>query len=202
MLAACSEPPPPRSVADFVENPILLEATMVRCAQNRSELKYEAECVNAREAVNRLAAAEQQARAAELERQSERKRQALRRTQEAAAQARERAREAQRLREEAEYLGIFEQLPANGGSLQDQGGSTTPPPDSASGNEPGVTISPPEAEPVPEPVLAPEPVPVPDSGPDSGPEPLPEPARTMEPEVGGDLGSIREELKRRQESPE
>ena len=84
-LAACSEPPPAVSVAEFMENPRLLEATMVRCGQNRSEMKYEAECVNARDAINRLERAEERARRAELEAQSERKRQALRRTQEAAA---------------------------------------------------------------------------------------------------------------------
>lgn len=182
LLAACSKPPPPRTVVDFMENPILLEATMVRCGQNRSELKYEAECVNAREAVNRLAAAEQQARRAEFEQQSERKRQALRRTQEAAAAARERAREAQRLREEAEYLGIFEQLPTNGGGSAQPAGNTAPLEEGIAGNEPGVTVSPPE--------------------PEASPQPVEMQQEAEQPEVGSDLDSIREELRRRQEQPE
>ncbi len=60
-LGACSEPPPPVSVEEFMENPRLLEATMVRCGQNRSEMKYETDCVNARDAINRLERAEDRA---------------------------------------------------------------------------------------------------------------------------------------------
>jgi len=105
LLAACAEEQPPVSAAQFMENSRLLEATMVRCARNRSETKYDAECVNARDAVNRLEAANERERREQLEAQSESKRQALRRTQEAAAEARRRRLEAQRLREEAEYLG-------------------------------------------------------------------------------------------------
>jgi hypothetical protein len=106
LLGACSEEPP-RSVLELMENPILLEATVVRCSQNRSESRYEAECVNAREAVSRVMAKEEQAGRAALEAQSDRKRQALRRTQEAAAEARRRTADAQRRREEAEYLAQF-----------------------------------------------------------------------------------------------
>ena len=88
LLAACAEPPPPRSVAEFLENPIILEAALVRCSQNRDESRYEAECVNAREANKLVAAREEADRRAEFETRSERKRQALRRTQEAAANCR------------------------------------------------------------------------------------------------------------------
>jgi hypothetical protein len=111
LLTACTKEPPPPSVSEFMENSILLESAMVRCARNRSETKYEAECVNAREAANRLATAEEQARREKLEAQSERKRQALRRTLEAAAEARRRAEEARRRQAEAEYLGQFDAPP-------------------------------------------------------------------------------------------
>ena len=87
LLAACSEPPPPRSVDEFLRNPIMLEAALVRCAQNRSATRYEAECVNAREANKQIAAREEAKRREEFEKQSERKRQALRRAQQAAATA-------------------------------------------------------------------------------------------------------------------
>lgn len=107
LLTACSKEPPPRSVEEFIENPVVLEAAMVRCSRNRAETRYEAECVNAREAVDRISAREEAKRRAELEAQSERKREALRRTQRAAAEARRRAAEAARLREEAEYLMQF-----------------------------------------------------------------------------------------------
>jgi hypothetical protein len=110
-LAACGKEPPPRSVSEFMEDPILLEATMVRCGEDRDQTRYDAECINARDAVGRIAAARELARRQELEAQSERKRQALRRAQQAAAEARQRAQEAEQRREEARYFGEFEPLP-------------------------------------------------------------------------------------------
>jgi len=113
LLVGCAEEAPPRTVNEFRKNPILLEATMVLCAQNRSTMKYEVECVNAREAINLMARDEEEASREELEAQSERKRRALRRAQEAAAESRRRAAEADRLRREAEYLGQFDSLPVD-----------------------------------------------------------------------------------------
>jgi len=107
LLAACAKELPPPTVDEFVQDPILLEAAMVRCGQNRSSTKYEPECVNAREAINRIARAEEERRRENLEAESERKRRALRRTQEAAAEARRRAEESERLRREQEYLSQF-----------------------------------------------------------------------------------------------
>jgi hypothetical protein len=132
LLAGCAEPPPPVSVTEFMENPRLLEATMVRCGQNRAEMKYESECVNAREAVNRLELVAERERRQQLEAQSERKRQALRRTQEAAAAARRRAEEERRRREEEAYLGLFddgdsnEPAPANAPAVSVEDAPETP----------------------------------------------------------------------------
>ncbi len=133
LLIGCSKEPPPRSVDEFIANPVVLEAAMVRCSRNRNETRYDAECVNAREAVDRLAAREEAERRAELEAQSERKREALRRTQRAAAEARRRAAEAARLREEAEYLAQFGEVPVDGVSAGDP---------SAVGNVPDATNAP------------------------------------------------------------
>ncbi len=119
LLAGCAKPPPPRTVQEFLDSPIVLEAALVRCSRNRSESRYDAECVNAREANKIVAAKEEAARRAEFEAQSERKRQALRRAQEAAAEARRRAAAAQKRREEAAYLAQFGQ-PAPDGSQQAQ----------------------------------------------------------------------------------
>lgn len=119
MLAACAKELPPRSVDEFVDNPILLEAAMVRCAQDRSKSRYEAECINARQAVARIQAKEEAARTAELEASSERKRRALRRTQAAAAEARRRAAEEIRAREEAEYLSQFGAMPPGEGDAEE-----------------------------------------------------------------------------------
>jgi hypothetical protein len=110
VLTGCGKEPPPRSVQEFVDDPILLEATMVRCGRDRSATRYDAECINASDAVDHIAAAREQARRQELEARSEQKRQALRRAQQAAAEARRRAQEAERRREEAEYYGEFEPL--------------------------------------------------------------------------------------------
>lgn len=135
VIAGCGEEPPPPTVSEFVDDPILLEAALVRCRENRGELKYDAECQNAREAANRVEAAQTAANRAELEAQSERKRQALRRAQEAAAEARRRAAEAERLRREAELLGQYEAI--------GEGDGAAPPDDSG--------VSQPEsAEPVPD----------------------------------------------------
>ncbi|MDH4126185.1 MAG: EexN family lipoprotein [Gammaproteobacteria bacterium] len=96
-----------RSVQEFLDNPLFLEAAVVRCSQNRSETRYAAECVNARQAVSIIEAREERARRDLLEAESELKRDALRRTQAAAAEARRRAAEAEQLRKEAEYLAQF-----------------------------------------------------------------------------------------------
>jgi len=107
LLAGCEEEQPPRSTMEFLDNPIMLEAAMVRCSQDRAATRYDAECVNARQAVSQIEAKEEVVRQAEFDARSKSKRQALRRTQEAAAQARRRAADAERLRIEAEYLAQF-----------------------------------------------------------------------------------------------
>jgi hypothetical protein len=125
ILAGCAEKtPPPRTVTEFVENPLLLEAAVVRCARNRAETRYDAECINAREAVNIVQVKEEELRSAELEARSERKREALRRTQQATVEARRRAEEAERLRKEAEYLAQFGALPSPEGEADT--GATLP----------------------------------------------------------------------------
>ena len=118
---------------EFVDDPILLEAAVVRCAQSRAESRYQAECVNARQAISIVEAREEHERAASLEEQSKRKREALRETQEAAAEARRRAEEAERLRREAEYLAQFGEVPPPA----DEGAGDS----EVSGNIPGAVIS-------------------------------------------------------------
>lgn len=177
LAAGCAEEPPPRSVDEFLANPILLEAAMVRCGQDRRQSRYDPECVNARQAVARIQAREEADRAARLEAMSERKRKALRRAQEAAAEARRRATAAEKARQEAEYLAQFGvPMPTDAA----EGDSTEP-------VAPLEADSPADVLPVPgsnAPVAQQEPDPV-----ETEPDPAP----------ASDLAAIREELKKRNE---
>jgi hypothetical protein len=121
LLSACAEDKAPHSVSEFVDDPILLEAAIVRCPRDRAESRYDQECINAREAVKLVEAEEDRIRRAELEARSETKRRALRRRQEAQAEARRLADEERRRREEAEYLAQFGVLPpADDGADHDE----------------------------------------------------------------------------------
>ncbi len=184
-LVACSEPPPPRSVQEFLDNPIILEAALVRCAQNRVETRYDDECINARQA-NRLVMAEEEAkRRAAFEEQSERKRVQLRRAQEAAAEARRRATEAQRRREEAAYLAQFGEVPD-----QADAAAGANPSEVQGGNVPGAVIPEPVEEPEEDNVYS-QPLLPPESDAANAP--------TAETEPATDLSDLREELRRRNE---
>lgn len=176
LLSACSKEPPPRSVNEFLDDPLLLEAALVRCTQDRAATRYAAECVNAREAVKQSEAKEEAERRAALEAQSQRKRDALRRTQQAAAEARRRVAEAERLREEAEYLEQFGQLPPDNAES----------PDEEIGNVPAAVI--PQA---PDEQVVADPVETNDV--DGGNAPAAESSE----DTPADLESIREELRRR-----
>ncbi len=184
LLAGCAqEAPPARTVTEFIDNPMLLEAAMVRCAKDRSGSKYEQECINARVAVKRIQAKEEKNNSVELEARSERKRQALRRTQQASAEARRRAEEAERLREEAEYLAQFGVLPPSENEAEDA---------LPEGNLPIAVV--PESETTDKPTETyGDALPAVDGGNAPGAEPVPED------EPASDLDSVREELRRRSE---
>jgi len=188
LVAGCAEPPPPRSVQEFLDNPLMLEAALVRCSRNRSETRYEAECVNAREANKVVAAREEAQRRAEFEAQSERKRQALRRAQEAAAEARRRAAEAERRREEAEYLAQFGQLPPDPSEQAQQ-------PDT--GNVPIAVLPKPAEDTAGSDDGYREPLSVTPSTSSNAPVAEVEPEPEPETEAPRNLDEIREELKRR-----
>jgi hypothetical protein len=169
-------------VTEFLENPIVLEAAVVRCSHNRDETRYDAECMNVRQAISIIEAKEERTKRAAFEAESEGKREALRQTHEDAAAALRRATEQDRLRREAEYLAQFGELPP-----MPEGEAAT---EGSSGNAPTVLIP----EPVEEDLVYSEPV---DSAPasDGGNAPL------METEPESDLDAIREELRLRSEDP-
>ncbi|MDH3533113.1 MAG: EexN family lipoprotein [Gammaproteobacteria bacterium] len=178
LLAGCSQEAPPRSVHDFLDEPILLEATMVRCAQNREETRYDAECVNARQAVSLIEAREERARRDAFERESERKREALIRTQKAAAEARRRAAEAEALQRESEYLAQFGESPPV--TVEQDGEQAA--------NAPMAVIPQPEEAQEDTTVIF-----------DDPPAPAGSNAPAAESEAGGDLDAVRDELRRRAE---
>ena len=186
LIAGCSEERQSRSTTEFLENPIMLEAAMVRCAQDRAATRYDAECVNARQAVGIIEKKEEANRKKELEARSESKRQALRRTQEAAMQARRQAAENERLRKEAEYLAQFGVAPPPAGApgTDDQADA---------GNLPTAVI--PEASEQQPATSGPgDAMPATDGG--NAPTSVAEP-EDQEPQT--DLESIRDELQRRNE---
>ena len=111
VLVACENEPPPRTVTEFMEDPIMLEAAVVRCARDRAESRYDVECINARQAVKIIEAREEVAERERLEAESERKREALRRSQQAADEARRLAEAERRQQEEAGYLAQFGEEP-------------------------------------------------------------------------------------------
>jgi len=166
-------------VQEFLGDPNSLEATVVRCSQDRSQTRYETECVNARQAISIIEAKEDRARRDAFEAESDKKRQALRRTQRAAAEARRRAEEAAQRRREAEYLAQFgEPPPPENGNVEI---------DEAALNAPGAII------PAPDDNVAPSPgneLPATDGG--NAPVADPAPPAT-------DLDAVREELRKRSE---
>lgn len=183
VLSGCSNEVPPRSVQEFLGDPNALEAAVVRCAANRSETRYKAECVNARQAVSIIEARKDRERREAFEAESAAKRAALRRTQQAAAEARRRAEEAERRRREAEYLAQFGELPPPENS---EAGLEVPAGEEAAVNAPGAVLPPaPEAPSA----SAPEDAPASDGG----------NAPVVDTEPPTDLDAVRDELRRRSE---
>jgi len=188
--AGCAKETPARTVSEFVDDKLLLEAALVRCSQNRNESRYDAECVNAREAVKQIEAKQEAERRAELELQSQRKREALRRTQQAAAEARRRAAEAERLQNELEYQAQFGVLPPADDVVLPDG--------AMQGNEPVavVPVATPDTGTAPDPATASDPAVLPPAGsnvPTAETQPVPEES------APADLEAVREELRRRNE---
>jgi hypothetical protein len=179
MLGGCTEEVPPRSVHEFLADPNSLEAAVVRCSQNRSQTRYDTECVNARQAISIMEAKEDRARRDAFEAESNKKRQALRRTQQAAAEARRRAEEAAQRRREAEYLAQFGELPpAENDDVEI---------DEAAMNAPSAVIPAPDAEVT---QLPGDEQPATDGG--NAPVAEPSPPAT-------DIDAVREELRKRSE---
>ncbi len=181
-VVACSEGPQPRTVSDFLEDPIGLEATLTRCNADRGRTRDEPECVNAREANNRLAAEEQRNLERELELESQRKLDAIRRRNEAAAEAARRAEEAARAREEALYEQQFENLPVE---QSESDAVTTPEPIAPDEVSDAMAPAPENVAPAMQ-----EAAPV-----DAQPAPPPEPAAS-------DLEALRQEMNRRNSADE
>ncbi len=177
-LWGCAEEVPPPSVQDYLADPNALEAAVVRCAANRSETRYEAECVNARQAVTIIEARKDRERRDAFEAESAAKRAALRRTQQAAAEARRRAEEAEQRRREAAYLAQFGELPP---AEDDEAAE-----DETAVNAPGAVLPPAPETPA---GSLPEEAPASDGG----------NAPVVDTEPPADLDSIREELRRRSE---
>jgi hypothetical protein len=92
LIAACDGPPPPaRTVAEFVQDPALLQGVMIRCKQQQTAGARDPECANALAAADRLAADDAARRAGDRAAEFERQREQRRAEEEQRRQAAERA---------------------------------------------------------------------------------------------------------------
>jgi hypothetical protein len=81
--AACSPRRiPPMTVTDLMEDRVVLDGVLMKCNQNPSKARTDADCLNARIAIDRLAARTDPAEEAKRTEEFERSREQLRSTQE------------------------------------------------------------------------------------------------------------------------
>ena len=181
-FTGCSKEPRPPSVNEFMQNELLLQSTLVRCTENRSEMRYEPECVNVREAVNLLAVREEKASREKLEAQSKRKREALRRTQQAVAEARRLNAERQRIQEQGGIVVVDEvpiALPQDGGTVALEAAGEAPASSTTGIDDAGSTATTPAV--------------------DVESDPAPGADETLANDTTSDIEAVRQELKRRDE---
>lgn len=92
LAAGCGTPEAPtRTIAEFTEDPTLLQGVMIRCAEQRTKRVRDPECANALAAADRLAADEDMQRRQERTVAFERQREERRAREEAQRQAADRA---------------------------------------------------------------------------------------------------------------
>jgi len=77
MLAACEEPVPPRTYAEFMDDQIAREGTIARCDEDPEALARDLECANARRAAAAIALRQERERREALEVESQQKIEAL-----------------------------------------------------------------------------------------------------------------------------
>ncbi len=91
LAAACGGPPPhPRTVAEFVEDPVLMQGVIARCRAANAVTK-DLECTNALAAADRIAAEEEAKRAQSRDATFERERRERREREDAQRAAADRA---------------------------------------------------------------------------------------------------------------
>jgi hypothetical protein len=78
LLAACSDPPPPRTFTYFMEDRIAREGTIIHCDEHPQDTQNDIECANARRAAVAIALRRERERVETLERESRIKLEALR----------------------------------------------------------------------------------------------------------------------------
>jgi hypothetical protein len=76
-LAACDQPVPPRTYAEFMDDKIAREGTIARCDEDQEALARDLECANARRAAAAIALRQERERREALEVESQQKIEAL-----------------------------------------------------------------------------------------------------------------------------
>ena len=99
-LTGCEPPPEPRTIDDFLEDSIAMDAKLRACRNDRKMAARDPECKAARQAAAKLSAAEQAAQQDRMQKSSEEELDRLRRQQQARYEAAEQRR--QRMKDSAE----------------------------------------------------------------------------------------------------
>ena len=145
-LAACGKEPQPRSVSQFLEDPIALEATLSRCNADRSRTRTDPECINARDATRRISAEEEAERRRTFEQQSQRKLDELRRRTEALEERLRRSEEEKRRMEELQYEQQFEAAAAEASGATTDAANAPAPSEPSNGPAPAAETAPSDVE--------------------------------------------------------
>jgi leucyl-tRNA synthetase len=135
-MTGCAKEQVPTSVDEFMQDRVMLDATLARCDLEQSDTFDDRNCVNARRAVERLWRQQEEINAGLLERESERKRELLREQREREDRLAEQRRlEEQQNKQNELYQGLdFDAAPESSPDIQDGEQIPPLPEDSKPGN--------------------------------------------------------------------
>jgi antirestriction protein len=139
LIAACKEPPPPRTFAEFMDDRFAREGTLIRCDENHQQSANDIECANARRAAATIALRDERGRRQALEEESARKIAELRRRveleQQRAAEAAARATAEAQAAYEAQWAELQRRMAVEGAAAAENVTILRPPTDTVESPE-------------------------------------------------------------------